>query len=47
MNLLRTNQINLKKLRYYPGKAAFLIIPVASLMVISVVLGEIRFYTLR
>lgn len=40
MNLLRTNQINLRKLKYYPGKAAFLIIPVASLVMISVVLSS-------
>lgn len=40
MNFLRTNQINFRKLKYYPGKAAFLIIPVTSLMIVSVVLSS-------
>lgn len=40
MNIFKLNQINLRKLRFYPGKSAFLIIPVLGLVAVSVVLSS-------
>ncbi|MBL8014706.1 MAG: FtsX-like permease family protein [Candidatus Doudnabacteria bacterium] len=40
MNLLRINKINFKKLRFYPGKSAFLIVPISTLVLVSVVLSS-------
>jgi ABC-type antimicrobial peptide transport system permease subunit len=40
MNILNITRINLRKLRFYPGKSAFLIIPIVLLVTLSVVLSS-------